>query len=712
MRTRLVVILALSLILLATADASAKPAKPLRDAAVKAVSVSPASSLPGGSVQVWVTVRNTGTAKLPSRPLLVRLGAGRPVLASKRIPRLRPGRAIRLSLTVPIPRRAQPGLRTLRACRAWRVDRQQCGGARTDTPFTVMTPVSDAKLTLAPSTHDFGEQVLGSSSAAETFTVTNSGGEPSGAPLVALEGVDSGEFALASNSCSAALAPGASCSFDVSFAPSSSGEKSAEVQVSGAPGGTTSANLSGTALTPANLEISPASHDFGTQTTGTSSAAQSFTVTNSGEEPSGSLVVSIAGDNPEDFQIIDDTCTTTVLAAAESCSFGVVFAPGASGPRSAAVSAQASPGGTASADLSGTGQTPPHLVINPTEFDFGTQPTGTTSDQKLFTVTNTGDQDASLTSVAVDATDNNFRLVDGNCGATLPGGVQCDLAIVFSPPTPGSQSGSVTVDGGPGGSPSATLTGTGQDPAHLKISPTAYDFGNVLHGTTSQSEQFTLANTGDLPASVVQVSLDDSVDFAATSDCPGTLAGHQSCTTDVQFTPYTFAEGPLSTTLRASSPDSPEATAALSGNAVTTPADLETSVTNFGTPGPGPYGDDTTFDFGNLQVGPSTQFLIWIHNSGEADAWLPSAVVPLNLTSNVRVHSVDPSSCNVVPDVVPNPSETLTSVTFSELKIAAGSECSISLTLGLIAAGHFSVNFAVTGTPGGTISATFEGTGV
>jgi hypothetical protein len=73
----------------------------------------------------------------------------------------------------------------------------------------------------------------------------------------------------------------------------------------------------------ASLSISPTSHDFGPIIVGSSSSSQTFTVTNAGPDPSGSLTSSLGGTDPSFYAISSDTCNGTSLAGGSSCTLDV-----------------------------------------------------------------------------------------------------------------------------------------------------------------------------------------------------------------------------------------------------------------------------------------------------------------------------------------------------------------------------------------------------
>jgi hypothetical protein len=107
-----------------------------------------------------------------------------------------------------------------------------------------VTPPAPASLSISPTSHDFGT-VLGDSSD-ETFTVTNSGGIPSGTLSSALGGNDPGNFVISADACDGTvLGAGAACAVDVHCSnPEFNGvTRTATLTVSGSPGGSPYATL-------------------------------------------------------------------------------------------------------------------------------------------------------------------------------------------------------------------------------------------------------------------------------------------------------------------------------------------------------------------------------------------------------------------------------------------------------------------------------------
>lgn len=93
---------------------------------------------------------------------------------------------------------------------------------------TPATADSAAAYTLAPPAHDFGAQVLSTTSAAQQFVLTSSGD----VPLVLGTLAPTGDYAVSSDTCSGqSLAPAATCTFEVTFTPTATGFQAGSVTI-------------------------------------------------------------------------------------------------------------------------------------------------------------------------------------------------------------------------------------------------------------------------------------------------------------------------------------------------------------------------------------------------------------------------------------------------------------------------------------------------
>jgi hypothetical protein len=135
-------------------------------------------------------------------------------------------------------------------------------------------------VTLSPSGLEFDGQRTGTTSAAQTVTLTNSGN----APLTISSFSASGDFAQ-TNTCGDSVAAGVSCTISVTFTPTVPGNRSGTLAITDdAPGNPHTVALSGLGLSPV-AALSVSNLDFPSLHVGTTSAAQGVTLSNPGNTP-------------------------------------------------------------------------------------------------------------------------------------------------------------------------------------------------------------------------------------------------------------------------------------------------------------------------------------------------------------------------------------------------------------------------------------------
>jgi hypothetical protein len=216
-------------------------------------------------------------------------------------------------------------------------------------------PLDPAMFAASPGSVDFGTGSI-TTTVLASLTVTNVGETPSGPLMTSLEGMEAASFATASTTCTT-LAPGATCTVSLKFAPLTVGVKSATLTLTASPGGSRMVPLEGTAVSgPGGVTVSPGQNHFGTVPISTTSSARTFTVSNFSATTFGALSVTPAGTNASDYAIVSQTCSGAVLTPGTACTIDVVFTPTVAGGRSASFVFAASPGGSASASVTGIGQ--------------------------------------------------------------------------------------------------------------------------------------------------------------------------------------------------------------------------------------------------------------------------------------------------------------------------------------------------------------------
>ncbi len=410
------------------------------------------------------------------------------------------------------------------------------------------TGVPAAQLTVTPLQLSFAAIAVGASSTPQTLAVSN----PGTAALQGLAAIATGPFSIGSGSCGATLAAGTTCSLTVTFAPKASGSQSGTVTVSSTSIGVASVvvQASGIGIAPASLALTPSPVNFPSIEIGSSSIAQTVTVTNSGGQALSGLALSISGGEAQDFLLGANTCTTT-LAAGASCGVSITFTPSVSGGRQSFLIASSATTGVTSvtATLSGTGLAPPLLSFAPSQLSFATTQVGQTSPGQLLTLSNSGQVaigDLQLTVSAGFAVNS----AESTCTGTLAAGASCVASLQFSPETSGAVTGAISATSRlTGASATAALSGTGSVPPGIVTSPAnTVQFGTTGVGASPQQATVTVANPSTAASLAgLTITLDTAAQqngFAlGATTCESSLAPGASCTVNLSFSPTTY--GPL-----------------------------------------------------------------------------------------------------------------------------------------------------------------------
>lgn len=215
-------------------------------------------------------------------------------------------------------------------------------------PLTETVSSGVPVVVLTPSTLTFAAQLVNTTSPAQNVTLMNTGG----GPLTITSITASGNFSSPSNTCGSTVLAGGSCTISVTFTPTQAGARSGQLSVSDNAGGspqTVALSGQGTVLT-----FSPTSLTFPSQKVGTTSPAQTVTVTNHGAKSVTISNIEFAGGNLNDFAQTS-TCGTS-LAGDSSCTISVTFTPHAKGSRASTLVIYDTGGGSPQeVPVSGTG---------------------------------------------------------------------------------------------------------------------------------------------------------------------------------------------------------------------------------------------------------------------------------------------------------------------------------------------------------------------
>lgn len=417
-----------------------------------------------------------------------------------------------------------------------------------------------------PDRLNFGLAPVGSTSPPRTVVLTRKAGSdgPATLPRAVLAGPDPGEYDVVADNCSrSALAPGGSCSIGLSFSPTGTGGRRAQLRL----GDRGIVALEGVGTASA-LQAEPSLVDFGEVAVGVTSPVRVVTVTNQGAARARLAEPTVSGSGAA-FAIAGGTCRGAALDPGRSCSVEMTFTPRAAGRRAASVTlAHDGPGQQVSIALQGSGQQAGSgAVLVPDGVEFPSQRVGTRSAPRVVEVTNRGSSSLVVESVRVGGPAPRDFVADEGCDSrTLGGGRSCRTEVVFAPTVAGERTATLEAvlrDGPPA---VIALSGTGKV-GSLSAEPSRLDFGPQLVGVAGKPQTVTVTNSGEATVDLSDVTVSGpGADFGAVStECEGrSLEQGDSCRIQVSFKPS--AAGPRTGTVTVAYDGGASLAVALSGS--------------------------------------------------------------------------------------------------------------------------------------------------
>ncbi len=299
--------------------------------------------------------------------------------------------------------------------------------------------------------------------------------------------------------------------------------------------------------------------NFNSVATGTTSAAQTLTLHNTGTANLTAITVVVTAP----FSRAGGTCGVALTPAPGTCTITVVFSPTAVGPATGTATINGSVVVAGSpVSLSGTGITPVAVAsVTGGPLAFGNVATGSTSTSRTLVLHNTGT--ANLTGITLAFSSPRYTrpagLAGGTCGATLtPTPGACTINVVFSPTATGLLNATLSITGSAGVTNSpVSLSGTGvASIVSVTLTPATWSPTATRGvGLLGPIQIFTLTNTGNVTLTgIAQGALGgtNSSEFVVVrplSTCgPGgggqflgqtTLAVGGTCAITVSFQPLT-----------------------------------------------------------------------------------------------------------------------------------------------------------------------------
>jgi len=277
------------------------------------------------------------------------------------------------------------------------------------------------------------------------------------------------------------------------------------------------------------ISLSKTSVTFADQLVGSTSAAQTVTLSNISALRLSIGSIAVTGTNATDYAQTN-SCSSTLNPGAK-CNIAVTFGPTKIGPRIASITITDNASGSPqSIRLSGTGVTAgSNATLAPTGLTFVPQLVDTASPAKRVKLANYGTMPLSIASIA---TSGDFSQTNG-CGSNIAAGASCTINVSFKPTQTGTRTGTLSItDNAPGSPQTVHLQGAG---TVVKLVPASLNFGQ-LQQCKKKSQTATLTNTGRTALSISNITVTGASVFSQTNNCGAIVGPGQSCTVTGTFT--------------------------------------------------------------------------------------------------------------------------------------------------------------------------------
>jgi hypothetical protein len=182
----------------------------------------------------------------------------------------------------------------------------------------------------------------------------------------------------------------------------------------------------------------------------------------------------------------------------------------------------------------------PAVLISASTLSFGPINPGQTSGLQTLTISSTGNEALTISSIAFSPAPIPFSKIDGcMTNPVLAPGTSCQVSASYAPTSIGvTQAALVITDNAPGSPQSVALTGTAVAPAppapEVTLTPGTLTFpGMTTQGESSPAQSITITNSGNAKltfTSAPMLSGVNTADFSITSNtCGSSLATDASC---------------------------------------------------------------------------------------------------------------------------------------------------------------------------------------
>jgi hypothetical protein len=495
--------------------------------------------------------------------------------------------------------------------------------------ITLSATVPTSSIRLSTDAMTFNNVPVGSTSAGQPITLTNTGKNPMTIDSI----LPTYDYAETDN-CGTSVKAGSSCTITLTFSPMLLQTYTGSLTITDADATSPqTVTLTGNPVGAPGITFSPKVLYFGASKFMSPTLPQTVTVTNNGTATTTISSVAVTGADAPSFT---QTNTCTSLAVNATCTITVIQSPTVDGQLTANLTVTDNvTGGPQTVGLNGTGDSA--LSSSPKSLGFGTVKNGQAA-TKSATLTNSGTSAVAITSLTMSGPNaDDFSQTD-NCGTSLAGNSSCTIMVTFASSTSDSETATLSIDDADPSSPqTVSLSGTGQAVPGVYLMPVALTFGGQVYKSPSPSQAVTVTNNGNAALNITKYSFTgtNGGDFSETNNCDGSVPAGNTCTINVTFTPSGLGTRTASLSVSDNAAGSPQIVT-LTGTGLAAFTISPASV-----------------DYGTVPVGSSSAQTVTITNTSTATISFTSATLSgpnsgdFSETNTCGKHIVGGASCTV-----------------------------------------------------------------
>ena len=351
-----------------------------------------------------------------------------------------------------------------------------------------------SSVTVKPSSLQFGSIKVGSSSAAQTITLSST------AALTIASITASGDFTQ-SNNCGSSLSAGGSCTINVRFSPTVTGARSGSVTITDSD-----------QTSPQTVALSGTGTSGAGCTPGTVNPSVTICAPlNNTSVPSPVHVSASTTDSNKVTQLqifIDGVAVYTVSASTLEADI-----PLKPGTHRLTVQAKDSAGLLFKQSIAVTSVSS-GVTVTPSAINFGSIVVGSSSSAQSVTLSSTNALAINSITVGGDFTQSN------NCGGSLAAGGSCTISVQFTPTVLGARSGTLSINDSDSSSPQTiAITGTGTSGATGcspgRVNPSVTICAPLNNTTVASPVHVSASTTDSNPVILLQIYVDGVAVYTA-----------------------------------------------------------------------------------------------------------------------------------------------------------------------------------------------------